>query len=231
MAFIQNQSLVVFEDHKAVSIFQCQYQRSFYNQEQFKRLEIAYPTSLNRAVLSRRAEFLAGRYAARQALVAGHHSVSDIKIGPDRCPDWPKGVVGSISHTDTHAYAAVADKNRYKYIGVDAEYVIDSAQVANIMSTVINQREIGLLRTCGLDFDPAVTLAFSMKESLFKALYPCVETYFDFKDVEITDVDIDKMTVEITVVGNIAESLQKNMLFKGYYKAFDSLILTLIACD
>jgi 4'-phosphopantetheinyl transferase EntD len=231
MAFIQNQSRIVFEDHKAVSIIQCQYQRSFYNPEQFKRLGIAYPTSLNRAVAFRRAEFLAGRYAARQALVAGGHKVSDVAIGPNRCPKWPKGLAGSISHTDTHAYAAVADRKKYKYIGIDAEHIMDSPQATNIMPTVINRRELQILCDGGFDVPRAVTFAFSMKESLFKALYPCVKSYFDFPDVEVTGVNIDRATVEITVANNIAKSARRHMVFKGHYKIFNSLFLTLIACN
>lgn len=231
MVFIRNQSRIVFEGHASVSIIQCQYQRSFYNHEQFQRLGIAYPTSLDRAVPSRRAEFLAGRYAARQALIAGGHKVSDVTIGLNRCPNWPKGLAGSISHTDTHAYAAVADRKECKYIGIDAEYVMDSPQATNIMPTVINRHELQILCDGGFDVPCAVSLAFSMKESLFKALYPGVETYFDFTDVEITGVNIDRETVEITVANNIAKSVRRHMVFKGRYKIFNSVFLTLIACN
>ncbi len=219
----------MFSALRGVHIVRCEYRRALYTRNLFAELGIHYPASLNRAVASRQAEFLAGRHMAHQALIAAGHAIGDIAIGPNRSPEWPAGVSGSISHTDTHAFAAVADSKTCKYIGIDAEHAIGSVQLPAVMSAVLNPQELGLLCAAGLTTTPAVTLAFSIKESLFKALYPCVQTYFDFQDVEITAIDTGKRTIEITVINAIAPPVQPRKVFDGHYRTFDSGFLTLVA--
>ena len=61
-----------------------------------------------RAAPVRRREVAAGRRAARRALVAAGAAKAAIPANPDRLPEWPNGIVGSISQTNRLAVAAVA---------------------------------------------------------------------------------------------------------------------------
>jgi 4'-phosphopantetheinyl transferase EntD len=74
-----------------------------------------------RAVPKRRHEFASGRACARDALTQLGHPPAPLLPGPDRVPLWPAGVVGSISHSATCAWAAVARSQDLLSIGVDLE--------------------------------------------------------------------------------------------------------------
>ena len=58
----------------------------------------------------------------------------------------------------------------------------------------------------------ALTLIFSAKESLFKALYPSVGYYFDFKDAEITEVNYTQTFLKFRLLKSLGARswLQKN---------------------
>ena len=73
--------------------------------------------TVERAVERRRAEFSAGRQAARQAM--GRDVAIPMAI--DRSPVWPEGVTGSISHAGGWAMAAVGEG----MIGLDLEVDAD----------------------------------------------------------------------------------------------------------
>ena len=51
------------------------------------------------AVDSRRREFVTARRCAREALAKLGHAPGPIRVGPRREPQWPTGLVGSITHT------------------------------------------------------------------------------------------------------------------------------------
>src|SRR5208283_1858886 len=73
-----------------------------------RRAGVELPAALERATAKRVGEFLAGRFCARAAIEAlAGAPVELLPRGPDGCPVWPPGLVGSISHTDRFATAAV----------------------------------------------------------------------------------------------------------------------------
>jgi 4'-phosphopantetheinyl transferase EntD len=51
------------------------------------------------AVVRRRCEFVTARRCAHQALAKLGHAPAPIRTGPKREPQWPAGLVGSITHT------------------------------------------------------------------------------------------------------------------------------------
>jgi hypothetical protein len=56
-------------------------------------------THIQAAVAKRRAEFAAGRVCARSALAELGAPLAPLGVRPDRSPDWPAGLTGSITHT------------------------------------------------------------------------------------------------------------------------------------
>lgn len=121
-------------------------------------------------------DFAAGRQAAADALAAlTGREASPVGRRPGGAPEWPRGIVGAISHSDGLAVALVGCAERYAGLGVDLERVV--ADPAGIAPGVLTVPERAWLDAA----DPlAVTLAFSAKETLFKALRPMVGRFFGF---------------------------------------------------
>ena len=111
--------------------------------------------------------------------------------GANKLPIWPLGHVGCISHSRNLAAAVVASRNDYRSIGIDLEYHLrdDECTTELIRSIQEPVEEERLTSLHALTRGEALTLIFSVKESVFKALYPLVHTFFDFKDVELTQCD------------------------------------------
>ncbi|WP_218802202.1 enterobactin synthase subunit EntD, partial [Klebsiella quasipneumoniae] len=127
-------------------------------------LWLPYHASLSGWSRKRQAEHLAGRIAAVYAL----REVGEKQppaIGDRRQPLWPAPWFGSISHCGQRALAVVADRP----VGVDIERRFTPQLAAELESSIINEAEKKVLLHCGLPFPLALTLAFSAKESGFKA--------------------------------------------------------------
>lgn len=162
-------------------------------------LRLPHRDRLSNAVARRKAEHLAGRIAAHEALRL--HGVNDYipGIGLHRAPCWPPGFTGSITHTDKIALATViADSpDRRCGIGIDTEIIMNSYDAQDIADSIVNAAERELLNICDLPFPLALTLAFSAKESLFKALYRHVGQYFDFAAAEVTAINAHTLDLKL----------------------------------
>jgi 4'-phosphopantetheinyl transferase EntD len=66
-------------------------------------------------------EFTAGRHIARQAMRQMGVPAAAIPVAENRCPVWPRGVIGSISHTNDTVGIALARTHDYVSIGFDIE--------------------------------------------------------------------------------------------------------------
>ena len=69
----------------------------------------------------RRAEFTTTRACAHDALAELGVAPAPVLPDADRCPTWPAGVVGSITHTQGYRAAAVASAHDVSCVGIDAE--------------------------------------------------------------------------------------------------------------
>ena len=149
---------------------------------------ILLPATLQGAVSKRQGEFLAGRLAARQALRPYGLGGETVAIGAAREPRWPAGMEGSISHSRLlgEGVALCAARPGRAGLGLDLEAWLDGGQADPLWPGIVDEQEWGRLEagalTAGLDRAQGLTLVFSAKESLFKALYPRVGRYFDFLD-------------------------------------------------
>lgn len=149
----------------------------------FATAGIALPRRLVAAAAKRRAEFLAGRLCARQALWHLDGRWQAPEMGEDRAPRWPEGCVGSITHAHGWAAALVAPRSAYHGLGLDAERLLGDEEAARLARRVLTPAERERLPADEAAL--AVTLTFSLKESLFKALYPLVGRRFYFPDAEL----------------------------------------------
>ena len=138
----------------------------------------------------RQMEHLAGRIAAACALKAA--GVKDVPgTGDQRQPLWPAPWSGSISHCGTRALAVVADRP----VGIDIENVFTPALAAELESSIIRPPERAVLMASELPFALALTLAFSAKESGFKALPLAQQPGTGFMDFRITGIEGEVATL------------------------------------
>jgi 4'-phosphopantetheinyl transferase EntD len=124
----------------------------------------------------------AGRVAARAAL--GRAGLTAISIGRDDrgAPIWPTGIVGSITHTDALALAAVGSSDVLGAIGIDLERM--RALTPAALELIACSAERARLRAAS---DPALDAValFCAKEAFYKAQYPHTHRVLGFDAVEI----------------------------------------------
>lgn len=149
------------------------------------------PEHIQSAVLKRRAEFFAGRFIAAKILrQLGAKSVA-LPIGTHRNPIWPEGYIGSISHSNQVVMVAAALQNDIQLLGIDCEKVMQRKVAEKIFSQVASEEELACFTKLNIPFETAITLIFSAKEAVFKAIYPKIEKYINFDSSKIIDVSID----------------------------------------
>ncbi|NIH42517.1 enterobactin synthase subunit EntD [Enterobacter cloacae] len=141
----------------------------------------------------RKADHLAGRIAAAHAL----NDRTIPAIGPSGEPLWPEGVSGSITHSGTQAMAVVV-RDRLALIGIDCETILPENEAREIKDGIIDAWEERVLSHSGYPFALALTLAFSAKESLFKALFPRVQAWMGFDSARVTMLDDKTLTLTLT---------------------------------
>ncbi len=150
------------------------------------------PAALEGAAPKRKIQFFAGRFCAREAIerLGPLSNGGALPRDSDGCPVWPEGLVGSISHTDASATAAVARSAEARGLGVDVESVMSGEAADEVARLVASEDETQrAARAAGLNRPESLTLLFSAKESLFKALYPLSRRHFDYLDCEVVRID------------------------------------------
>lgn len=191
-----------------VRLVSCEFDTASYQPALFAELGIAMPESIARSVPKRQAEFLAGRYAAAlalQHLAPVRNQDLQVGIGEKRNPLWPKGVVGSISHVGSVAVCAVSRAADKDYLGIDVEVVMSTRVCREVARIVSTRQERELLGAEGLSEKMALTLIFSAKESLFKALYPSVQDYFGFEVAEVCALRLGEQSLVLRLTERFAE--------------------------
>lgn len=153
-------------------------------------LWLPHYASLASAGRKRRTEHLAGRIAAVHALTEfGEKSVPG--IGENREPVWPAGLHGSITHCGTTALAVVARQP----VGIDLETVFSNEVADELAAEIVTAQERQRLLESELPFPLALTIAFSAKESLYKAFSPLTKTLPGFTSVRVISLDARQITL------------------------------------
>ncbi|MDW6002585.1 4'-phosphopantetheinyl transferase family protein [Vibrio mangrovi] len=191
---------------------------------------ITLPESLQRAVSKRKAEFVAGRIAAKHALLNQGASEPWVSIGNHRSPVWPDGFVGSISHTDNTAISVVAKNGQLLSIGIDVENMMNETLCESVTKMVATPQELRIRSVTDWDETTFVSLMFSAKESLFKALYPLVQRYLDFHDARLVSLDPEHslFTFELS---QILQQQTGRQFCHGHYLFLDDAVVTLICTE
>ena len=184
-----------------------------------------------KAVDKRRREFTTARGCARSALAALGFPAAPIMTGEKGAPQWPTGVVGSITHCAGYRAAAVAHVGEVLTIGVDAEPndVLPDGVLDAISLPGERARLRHLAATApGTCWD---RLLFSAKESVYKAWFPLARRWLGFEDADITiNAGDGTFTARLLVEGPIVGAAPLAG-FTGRWLARGGLLLTAIAPD
>ncbi|MEL4867540.1 enterobactin synthase subunit EntD [Pantoea agglomerans] len=183
-------------------------------------LWLPHHAELANAGRKRKAEHLAGRIAAAHALPG--HTVPG--IGPSGEPLWPERVSGSITHSGTQAMAVVV-RHPDALIGIDCEAILPDREAREIQDGIIDAQEAMCLTRSGYPFALALTLAFSAKESLFKALFPKANTYMGFDCARITRLNEKTLTLALT---RPQAEFNENTLFTVHWLLDGNQVITLL---
>jgi 4'-phosphopantetheinyl transferase EntD len=153
---------------------------------------------IRRAAPRRRAEFGVARLCARRALAELGVGPVPIVPGPDRAPEWPPGVAGSISHTDGLCAAAVARVPAVRALGLDLE-ALRPVEPATIDRVLTAHERAWLERQPEVERQRLALMLFSAKEAFYKCQYAVTREFLDFREVEV-DPDVEARTFEVRVV-------------------------------
>lgn len=153
--------------------------------------------AVDQAVPKRQREFATGRRCARWALARLGVDNASIPVGTDREPVWPKGVVGSITHSRGFCAAAVTQAPHIMGIGIDAEHHQPLSSV--VEASVCRPEELSWIATnTGEENVHWSTVIFSAKECVHKCFFPINRLYLDFHDALVTlTPDEGRFSVEI----------------------------------
>jgi 4'-phosphopantetheinyl transferase EntD len=143
-------------------------------------------------VEKRRSEFTHGRYCARVAMANLGITPAAVPKGVDRAPVWPTGLIGSITHSGAAAAAAVAYSANFRSIGLD----IETSEPLTPEITALICRPAENPQNDGT----RAKILFSIKESIYKCLYPMTRTYIDFLEMEVFyDADTQKFSAHSNI--------------------------------
>lgn len=193
--------------------------------QEFARWTIPVP----KGVAKRKAEFFAGRFCAYQAIqqLTGQGQVPS--PAADRSPQWPAGLVGSISHSHNRAAAVVAKQQHWQSLGLDIERHIAPERADHLAAEILTPQELAQYH---LQTAPQralqLSLSFSLKESLFKALYPLTQRRFYFQDAECL-YQTHTQPMQICLLTDLSEDWPKGRCLQGHYWIFEDYVLTLVA--
>ncbi|WP_137169589.1 4'-phosphopantetheinyl transferase [Marinomonas sp. FW-1] len=206
------------------SIYWCRFDVSRYEADQAAMLDIAVPSSLNRAAPKRLAEFVAGRNCARQALYEyGARALPS--IGDQRQPIWPNELWGSISHSDGIALAVVSPDLS---IGLDIECIVSEKTVQDTSHLILTLTERN--RFQGLLTPELYTLIFSVKESFYKAAFPYVQRFFDFSAIDVIDIQSEQQQLTYRINQRLTDDLTRDVTGQAYFsRPFPEHIMTFLA--
>ncbi|MGK2946302.1 MAG: 4'-phosphopantetheinyl transferase family protein [Candidatus Malihini olakiniferum] len=210
----------------------CCFNQKAYHDTLYHCIDVPLPAELARSAPKRRAEFLAGRYLARHVLKKlGIHQFT-LLIGQNRSPVWPKNLCGSLSHNKDSVLCAIHRRSEvFSGVGVDVETLMNDNRADLLWPSIIDNEEHQWLKRVDMPFRQALTLSFSAKESLFKAIYPTARHYFDFLDVQITVLNQIQQIFELQLKTTLTSEFRSGRRFKGVYRMIADKVTTFLCLE
>lgn len=209
-------------------LLQAEFSPLLYKDAIFPAHGIDLPVLLSTAVDKRKSEFLAGRTLVAQAFKHLNIPSQNVPRGPKREPVWPLNVQGSITHSRDHCACILTTKPNL-FVGIDLEAPLSENALRSVRRVAMIAND-GLVYTSQSTFSEQhfATLLFSAKETLYKALFPIVQSFFGFDAATIHNAPSDNQ-IELRLTRNLHSSLLKDQIFTLNHQELDGKILTWLA--
>ncbi len=131
----------------------------------------------------RQATWVGGRIALRKALSSIGAEKGPLLSGNYGEPQLPENYTGSVSHKKDLA-VAIAAKKQHGLIGIDLEDA--NGRPRDVAKKVLTPNEMREIEALPAELQwPATLMRFSMKEAVYKALFPHVRRYIGFQEAEV----------------------------------------------
>jgi 4'-phosphopantetheinyl transferase EntD len=135
---------------------------------------------MERAVARVRRASGAGRGLARTLCGQLGVPVTEIPRSSRRYPVWPSGLVGSITHDDEFAAVVVGPSATFRGIGIDIEPAEElPSGLPNALGTAGELADFS-------DLPFGEKVLFSIKEAVFKAVFPRDGIFLEFHNVTVS---------------------------------------------
>ncbi len=194
--------------------------------QDFADCAIHLPTRLAQASSKRQAEYLAGRCCARAALAALGCPGWDAPQQASGAPAWPTGRIASISHGQGWALAVAARQTHWQAIGLDVERCLSTQRSERLLRQLLTPAEISRLPAHPEHRARQITLSFSAKESLYKALHPLCGVSFFFQDAELVAAGDGQLRLRL--LRDLHDDWLHGRELQGYYWALEDSLVTLV---
>jgi 4'-phosphopantetheinyl transferase EntD len=185
--------------------------------------------ALGRSVDKRRREFITARACARAGLARLGVPPLPIVPGLRGAPQWPPGIVGSITHCAGYRASAIARAEDMITLGLDAEP--NDKLPGRVLDAITTAGErAALAALASAPQSPSWDrLLFSAKESVYKAWFPLTRRWLDFEEATIRINPADgTFAAQLLVAGPVLNG-HRLTGFTGRWLARDGLVLTAIA--
>jgi len=226
MTFLSDIATIPVPGAPLIAMARCRYDATAYDDDLYDALGVPLADCVRNAVGKRKAEYLAGRYLAG-LLLERHALPTHLASGAHRQPLWPEGWTGSITHTRDAAVVALGHASQVAALGIDLEPWISDGLAGDIHASIIDREEAAALDAW--PFSEALTLAFSAKESVFKALYPNVGRHFDFSAARITALDTRRSVLSVEIRQPLSARVMPGLRLEARYCRGSQGVFTAVA--
>ncbi|WP_353173526.1 4'-phosphopantetheinyl transferase family protein [Acinetobacter rudis] len=188
--------------------------------------QLLCPDYLKQAKPSRLNEFFAGRIVA-QAILKQHFSCTTaLTSRSNKLPIWPQGLSGCISHTQNKLLVMVSAQ--YLSVGADLQEQIQPEMAKQISSLILTSAEQQLWHhfKTELDFSEYLSLIFSLKESLYKAVFPVVNSYIDFLELCLVDIDLTRRIAQFEFCSKIQKNYPVLKRYSAQWQRYDEYVIS-----
>lgn len=204
----------------------CEFDTKQFHESLFLDNHIPLKKDIINSVVQRKGEYLAGRIASRIAQYLLGLSPEPVGTGQHRNPMWPTNTLGSITHANDYAIVAMARTQYVHRIGIDYEPWMDTRTIKSVIDIIMCEREKTKIEVDSRTPRKDITIIFSAKESLFKALYDECGEYKDFYAAEFVAIDHQKSTLRLRLTESWSNKLRAGTIFDVEYITHHEGVIT-----
>jgi 4'-phosphopantetheinyl transferase EntD len=182
---------------------------------------------VSKAVDKRRREFATVRNCAREAFAELGIPPVALLPGERGAPQWPEGVIGSMTHCAGYRAAVVARTTDIHSLGIDAEPHAPLPDGVLGMISLAEEKTMLAARTAADSSVHWDRMLFCAKETVYKAWYPLARKWLGFEEASIVLAPDGTFTAKLLVPGPTVDGAEVAG-FTGRWIIGDGLVITAI---